>query len=97
MTIFWIFILFAGGVFYYATQKIAYVWRWNRVPIYFAYQDEIEITSDIDGEVTKIDKSGKEAVITIKGVDESKTYQAPAEGVEVEQGDQVSIYEAIAT
>jgi hypothetical protein len=33
------------GLFYYATQKIQYNWRWNRTPIYFAYQDDIDVTS----------------------------------------------------
>jgi polar amino acid transport system permease protein len=95
--VFWVFIVFAAGVFYYATQKIEYVWRWNRVPIYFAYEDSIEITSDIDGEVASIAKSGQDAVITIEGVGDSKAYQAPADSVEVEEGDKVYEYEAIAT
>ena len=95
--IFWVFILFAAGIFYYATQKIEYVWRWNRVPIYFAYKDAIEINSDIDGEVAKIEKSGQDAVITIKVDGESKSYKAPADSVEVQVGDRVYEYEPIAT
>ena len=83
--VFWVFIVVAAGVFYYSTQKIAYVWHWNRVPIYFAYEDSIEITSDIDGQVASITTSGKESVITIKGVDGSKSYEAPADSVDVEQ------------
>ena len=46
------------GLFYYASQKIKYNWRWNRTPIYFAYQDDIEVTSDIDGEVSSIRTEG---------------------------------------
>ena len=49
--VFCVFALVVMGLFYYATQKIEYVWRWNRVPIYFAYKDTIEITSEIDGDV----------------------------------------------
>ena len=94
--VFWVFIICAAGVFYYSTQKIEYVWRWNRVPIYFAYEDSIEITSDIDGEVASITKSGQKAVITIKGVDDSKSYQVPADSVNVEVGDKVYEYEVIA-
>jgi polar amino acid transport system permease protein len=95
--VFWVFIVFAAGVFYYSTMKIEYVWRWNRVPIYFAYEDSIEITSDIDGEVASITTSGKESVITIKGVDGSKSYEAPAGSVDVEQGDNVYEYDPLAT
>jgi polar amino acid transport system permease protein len=95
--VFWVFIVVAAGVFYYSTQKIAYVWRWNRVPIYFAYEDSIEITSDIDGEVASITTSGKESVITIKGVDGSKSYEAPADSVDVAQGDNVYEYDPLAT
>jgi polar amino acid transport system permease protein len=94
--IFWVCIVLAAGVFYYSTQKIEYVWRWNRVPIYFAYRDSIEITSDIDGEVASITPSGKESVITIKGVDGSKSYQVPADSVAVEQGEKISEYEPLA-
>ena len=54
--VFCIFCLVTLGVFYYATQKIEYVWRWNRVPIYFAYEDEIEFTSELDGEVESIEE-----------------------------------------
>ena len=68
---FFVFALIVISVFYYATQRIAYVWRWNRVPIYFAYEDTIDITSEIDGDVESIIKKGKTAVITIKGLNES--------------------------
>jgi polar amino acid transport system permease protein len=95
--VFWVFIVVAAGVFYYSTQKIAYVWRWNRVPIYFVYEDSIEIISDIDGEVASITTSGKESVITIKGVDGSKSYEAPADSVDVALGDNVYEYDPLAT
>ena len=94
--VFWVSIVLAAGVFYYSTQKIEYVWRWNRVPIYFAYQDSIEIISDIDGEIASITPSGKESVITIKGVDGSKSYQVPADSVAVEPGEKISEYEPLA-
>ena len=68
--VFWLLVVLVAGGFYYATQKIAYTWRWSRVPIYFAYKDTIEIISDIDGEVESIVKSGKETAITVKGDDE---------------------------
>ena len=59
--VFVVFLLIVAGLFYYATQKIEYVWRWNRMPIYFAYKDTVEINSEIEGEVDNIVKKGKTA------------------------------------
>ena len=84
--VFWILVLLVAGAFYYATQKIAYTWRWNRVPIYFAYNDTVEIITDIDGDVESISKKGKEAVITVKGDEGVESYTVPAASKMVEKG-----------
>jgi polar amino acid transport system permease protein len=78
------------GLFYYASQKIEYVWRWNRTPIYFAYQDDIDITSNVDGEVASIVKDGDTVAITVKGIGEEETYEAPADSVRVTEGEFIS-------
>ena len=88
--VFWAFCLVAAGIFFYATQQIEYVWRWNRVPIYFAYEDEIEIMSELDGEVESIREKGKETIITVKGPDGSEPYIVPAGSVYVETGELIS-------
>ena len=87
-----------AGLFYYATQKIEYTWRWNRVPIYFAYKDTIDIVSEIEGEVESITTKGDEAVIKVKGTGESESYTVPAEslGVIVE-GEIISLGDTLAT
>jgi polar amino acid transport system permease protein len=85
------------GLFYYASQKIKYNWRWNRTPIYFAYQDDIEITSTLDGEVSSIQIEGKEAVITVKGIGEEEDYSAPSDSVTVSEGDFISPGDTLAT
>jgi polar amino acid transport system permease protein len=96
--VFCVFILIVAGAFYYATQKIEYVWRWNRVPIYFAYKDDINITSEIDGDVESITTGAQESIITIKGLDGSESYKVPAAGVfDVEEGEMVSIGDTLAT
>jgi polar amino acid transport system permease protein len=95
--VFCVFVLVTLGAFYYATQKIEYVWRWNRVPIYFAYEDDIEITSDIDGDIESITESGKEAVIKVKGIGESASYKVPIANVSVEDGDMVSRGDVLAS
>ena len=95
--VFCVFILIVAGAFYYATQKIEYVWRWNRVPIYFAYKDDIQITSEIDGDVESITTDAQESTITIKGLDGSESYKVPSASVGVEEGEMISIGETLAT
>jgi len=94
--VFCVFMLVAAGVFYYATQKIEYVWRWNRVPIYFAYKEEIRVHSEIEGDVESITAKGKNAVITVKGIEESVSHTVPAESVDVEEGEIISIGDTLA-
>jgi polar amino acid transport system permease protein len=85
--VFWLGVLVLIGFFYFATQKIKYNWRWNRTPIYFAYQDEIYVKSFIDGEVAAIEKDGETAVVTVKGVDGEESYKVPATSLRVSTGD----------
>jgi polar amino acid transport system permease protein len=95
--VFWALVVIAAGLFYYSTQRIEYVWRWNRVPIYFAYKDTIDIVSEIEGDVESITKSGKEAVITVKGPDGSESYTVPADGVVVVDGEVISLADTLGT
>lgn len=95
--VFVVFALIVISMFYYATQRIEYVWRWNRVPIYFAYKDTIDITSQIDGDVESIIKKGKTAVITVKGLEESAAYKVPAASVVVDEGEIISVGDRLAS
>ena len=88
----WVIIFCLGvlvfiGLFYYATQKIKYNWRWNRTPIYFAYQDDIDVTATINGEVSSIRKEGSKVTITVKGDGEEEDYTAPADSLRVTEGE----------
>ncbi len=94
---FWVLVFLVAGGFYYATQKIEYTWRWNRVPIYFAYKDTIEIISDIDGNVESIAKSGKEAIITVKGSEGVETYTVPVKSKTLDKGYYVYAGETLAS
>lgn len=80
-----IILLIAGG-FYYATQKVEYIWRWNRLPIYFLYQDEIEVITDLDGEIASVKRDGDDAVISVKGLDQVETYVVPSDSLIVDVG-----------
>ncbi|UCH23772.1 MAG: ABC transporter permease subunit [Deltaproteobacteria bacterium] len=85
-----VFIVLVGiitGLFYYATLKVEYTWRWFRIPQYFWYQDNIEIRSEIDGDVESIKISGKEVTISVKGISDTEAYSAPAGAVKVSEGD----------
>ena len=95
-----IFLLLLGiitGLFYYATLKVEYTWRWFRIPQYFWYIDTIEIRSEIDGNVESIDYSGEKAIIRVKGLDETVTYTAPAKSVRVAKGDFIYLGDELAT
>lgn len=80
-----IILLIAGG-FYYATQKVEYIWRWNRLPIYFLYQDEIEVITDLDGEIASVKRDGDDAVISVKGLDQVETYVVPSDSLIIDVG-----------
>lgn len=97
VVVFCLGVLVFMGLFYYATQKIEYVWRWNRTPIYFAYQDDIHITSTIDGEVAAIEKDGNKTIITVEGIGEKAQYKAPAGSVRVAQGEFISPGDTLAS
>ena len=90
-------VLIFMGLFYYATQKIQYVWRWNRMPIYFAYQEEIHVTSTIDGEVSAITVECGKARITVTGSSEEETYTTPKQDVRVSKGELISPGDTLAT
>ena len=94
--VFFLTMLILFGLFYYSTQKVAYVWRWYRVPQYFLYEDEIEILSEIDGYVESVTKSGKEVVITVKGINVTETYKVSAADVAVEEGDLIDSGDVLA-
>ena len=76
-----------GGAFalYYAAVKIDYVWRWYRIPRYFAYQEQVEVQARIEGEVASITPGDKATAIRVKGPDGEETYRAP-------QGAEVRVY-----
>jgi len=97
VSVFCVCAVIVAGLFYYATQKVAYTWRWNRVPIYFAYKDTIDIVSEIEGDVESITQKGNEAVITVKGLDGSESYTVPADGVVVVDGEIISPGDTLGT
>ncbi len=94
--VFILIIFIIAGAFYYATQKVEYIWRWNRLPIYFVYQDDIEVISDIEGEIEQVKKDGEEAVVTVKGLNEKESYTVPTGSVTVDVGQYIYDGESVA-
>ena len=91
VSVFVLFVIIVVGMFYYATQKIEYIWRWNRMPIYFVYEATIEITSEFEGEVDSLKKDGDETIVTIKELDQTESYRVPTESLNVVNGEFISI------
>ncbi len=79
---------------YIAATRMNYIWKWNSVPQYFAYEKKVEITAPFDGTVqVKGDKiiiandDGDKKEISTKG------YKIDVKsGEEVYQGDSLAFY-----
>ncbi len=98
----WAGVFFLGltaiiGSIYYSTIQIDYVWRWYRIPQYFAYHDHVEIKAEINGDVESITKKGEEAIIRIKGDDETESYTVPSKNITVDEGDIIYPGDTLAT
>jgi len=82
---------------YYAAAQIDYVWRWYRIPRYFYYQEDIEIRSEVAGEVAAITYAGDGVAITVKGGDGEEIYTAPTRNVRVSDGDLIFVGDTLAS
>lgn len=91
VTVFVLFVMVVLGLFYYATQKIEYVWRWNRMPIYFIYEDIIEVASEERGEVVSLKPDGKETIVIVGENNQTWSYRVPTESLSVVDGEIISI------
>ncbi len=82
---------------WYATNEVDYVWRWYRVPQYFISTQDIEIRAEIEGEVESIARHKKKAALTVAGDTETETYEVPADGIRVYEGDFIFPGDVLAT
>jgi polar amino acid transport system permease protein len=60
-----ILVLLAYGI-WYSTSRIAYEWRWNRVPQYFLYHAEVAQRAADYGHVARIVQRGDEALVSLQ-------------------------------
>jgi polar amino acid transport system permease protein len=86
------FIVLIGSLsaLYFATVTVDYVWGWNRIPKYFFYLEQIEIRSELEGEIAGITGPEENRTVTIKGADEEQVLSVPSAGLKVSPGDIVS-------
>lgn len=88
---FWVavFFLVVGGgaaALFFATKRVDYIWRWNRVPEYFAYKEKVDVTAEEAGNVTFITRDGGRTLVTVTGETGERTYELPSEDLATEQG-----------
>ncbi|WP_025321582.1 amino acid ABC transporter permease [Deferrisoma camini] len=55
----------AGGI-WWATKRVDYTWRWNRVPQYFVYRAELVEHAPADGRVVEVRTDGDDAVVVFE-------------------------------
>jgi len=96
-SVFFVLVFVTLGGLYWATLQVDYVWRWNRIPKYFYYEEQIDIRSEVEGMVSSITVNGDTAQIVISGDDAiTESYSVPAAGVKVYQGDTIFLGDVLA-
>ncbi len=100
-TLFWklllaaILIVMAASI-YGSVKKIDYIWRWNRVPQYFAYLDEEILKIPFDGQVTSISQNGKMTkVVLTSETSETTTVEVASDSLRVTEGEDLFEGDAI--
>ncbi len=95
--IFWKSVFFLGlfatiAALGWATNQVDYVWRWERIPDYFYFEKDIDITASMDGSISSIKKSGENALIIVTGEDnQSEQYEIPFSDLQVYEGDSIFV------
>jgi len=83
--------------FYWATTQTDYIWRWNRIPRYFYYIDTVNVTAEMEGEVTSITKKDEDSVVIVSDGTDSEYYTVPGSDLMVDQGQTVFMGDTIGT
>ena len=79
------------ALLYYATKKVEYTWRWNRVPQYFLYEEKVNIRAEMEGRITSIEPSGEDVRVVVKGDDGEESHVLPKTSLLLAQGDYVYV------
>jgi polar amino acid transport system permease protein len=82
----------AMALLYFATKKVEYIWRWNRVPQYFLYEEKVSIRAEMEGKIVSIDPAGadgKSVRVVVKGDEGEESHELPKESLLLASGDHV--------
>ena len=80
--------LIAGTV--HTTNNVDYIWRWEQIPRYILFNENIEVTVEDDATVTIVEKEGDGyIVIAVNFLDEEQYYTIPSGMLAVEVGDEI--------
>lgn len=84
-----ILLLIAGGM-WFATKRVDYTWRWERVPGYFLYYAEDAEKVPFDGKVVSLSPQGEHTRIVVEDSD-GKRFEATVESrtVKVKTGEEL--------
>lgn len=82
---------------YIATIRIDYTWSWYKLPSAFVNYKQFEITAEIEGKVSRIERKNAEAVITVQNETDSKSYTVPVDDIRVIENDLVYYGDTLAT
>lgn len=78
------------GLLWFATRQIDYVWRWYNIPKYFANNEDIEIKSEVAGQVKRITAHASKTTVEIID-DDGRIHPYEFEGNDlwVDEGDAI--------
>jgi len=79
-----LFFVGMGYALFVAASHMNYIWKWNSVPKYFAYEKESTIEAPFDGTIS-IDGH----TVTIKGKEESRVYDISGYRLKYENGEKI--------
>jgi polar amino acid transport system permease protein len=79
-----LFFIGLGFALFVAASQMNYIWKWNSVPKYFAYEKESTLEAPFDGTIS-IDGD----TVTIRGETESKTYDVTGYTLRYENGEKI--------
>jgi len=90
-----VLLLIVAGL-WYATKRIDYTWRWNRIPQYFVYHSEDVKKATEDGTITNLENNGKLTTVTVKNDNGStSTYIVDTETANLKIDDYVMVDDKI--
>ena len=87
--------IIAGTV--HTTNKVDYIWRWEQIPRYIFFQENIEVIVEEDATVTELEENGADTVVVARNfLDEELYYTVPTEMLRVKVGDELERNQVLA-